>query len=242
MYRESNLRSISKTTSHRITNSITTIILVFLFTGEINAAIQVGLAEIIVKFSLFYLHERIWDRIHFGKERYTPFVLWLTGLPCSGKKEIADNLYRFLKKRNIPVERLDGDDVKTLLPSTGFTRDQRTVYLKRMGYLASLLERNGVTVIASFISPFNEVRQYNRSLCINYIEVYVSTPQEACRKRDIWGLYNKAENNEIQHFVGIHEKYDVPQNAEIEFDLSKEHIIHVIKGLVKYLKRRFSYL
>ena len=242
MYRETTVRSFTKAVSNRVTNSITTIVLVYLFTNQLETAFQVGFVEIIVKFSLFYIHERVWDKINFGKKRYKPFVLWLTGLPCSGKREIAENIYLFLKKRNITVQRLDGDDVKMLFPTSGVTKEERQTYLKRMGYFASILEKNGVTVIASFISPFEKIRQYNRSLCKNYIEVHVATELEECKKRDVWELYEKAERNEIQNFVGIHEPYEPPTNSDITVDLGKYNIIKVVKDIAKYLRKHFSYL
>ncbi len=238
MYQESNLRSFTKAASNRFTNSLATVALVYLFTDQLEAALQVGLTEIVVKFALFYAHERVWNNINFGKKQREPFILWFTGLPFSGKKVLADIIYERLKKKGIKIQRLDGDDVKTLFPLGGFTRKERDAYLKRMGYFASILEKNGVTVIASFISPFIESRKYNRDISQNYIEVYVSTPIEECKKNDEWGLYKKAERNEIRNFIGVHEKYEVPVKPEVTVDLSKNPPSEAVKSIMKHLYKK----
>ena len=199
MFAESNLRSVFKAVSHRISNTLVTICIFYIFTEEWSVALQAGAVEASFKLIWFYLHERLWNRITFGKKRWQAFVLWFTGLPFSGKSILADNIFTLLKKKGIQIQRLDGDDVKTLFPTQGFTQKERNIYLKRMGYFASILEKNEVTVIASFISPFEESRKYNRTMNQRYIQVHVATPIEKCRERDTWGLFDKAERGEIKN-------------------------------------------
>ena len=239
MFIESSLRSVLKAVSHRITNTSATILIFYLFTEEWSIALKAGATEVLVKFIWFYVHERLWNRITFGKKRWRPFVLWFTGLPFSGKSLLADSVFVVLKKRGIQIQRLDGDDVKTLFPAQGFTREERNIYLKRMGYFASILEKNQVTVIASFISPFEESREYNRKITQGYIQVHVATPLEECRKRDEWGLFQKAANGELKHFIGVHEKYEKPQTSEIVVDLAVTSEREATKKILKYLNRRF---
>ena len=239
MFRETNLRSFVKAVSNRITNTLATVTLVYLFTDQVAVALSVGGAEVIVKFALFYAHERVWNKVKFGKKQVEPFVLWFTGLPLSGKKLLADEVQTYLRKQSIKAQRLDGEDVNTLFPLQGFTRDERNVYLKRMGYFAEILRKNGVIVIATFISPFTESRKYNRSHIHRYIEVYVSTPLEECERKDEWGIYKKARKDKLTHFIGVHEKYEKPKTPELNIDLSKTSVADGSKKIIKYLESNF---
>ena len=237
MFKESSLRSFAKAVSNRILNTAATVTLVYLFTDQVAVALSVGAAEVIVKFALFYVHERTWDKVKFGKKQKSSFVLWFTGLPFSGKSLLADEVFERITKQGAQVHRLDGDDVKTLFPLQGFTREERNAYLKRMGYFANILQSNGVIVIASFISPFEESRKYNRSNIGRYIEIYISTPLKECKKRDPWGLYKKAKKGELSNFIGVHEKYEKPKNPEITIDLSKLSIKEASKIVLRYIYR-----
>ncbi len=238
MFIESNSRSILKAISHRISNTSATILIFYIFTEEWSIALKAGTIEAFVKFIWFYFHERLWNRIKFGKKRWKPFVLWFTGLPFSGKSILANNIFTILEEKGIQVQRLDGDDVKTLLPTQGFTREKRNTYLKRMGYFASILEKNQVTVIASFISPFEISRAYNKKINHRYIQVYVSTPINKCRERDEWGLFNKADKGELQNFIGVNEQYEPPHNSEINVDLSSISEKEATKKIMQYLNSK----
>ena len=107
------------------------------------------------------------------------YVIWLTGLPCSGKTSIGDNLAD--KMKNYLVERLDGDIVrKSLTKDLGFSKEDRKINLERVTFIAKLLSRNGILVICSFVSPYREVREYIKKETTNFIEVYVKTSTEEC--------------------------------------------------------------
>jgi len=95
------------------------------------------------------------------------------------------------------VELLDGDEIRSVFPSTGFSHAERDAHIRRVGFLASRLERHGVTVVASLVSPYRESRQFVRSVCRRFVEVHVSTPLEECERRDPKGLYRKARAGEI---------------------------------------------
>ena len=145
-------------------------------------------------------------------------VIWLTGLSASGKTTIAEALTDDLKTLGHRVEHLDGDLVRKMFPGTGFSREERDRHIKRVGYLAALLEKHDVCVVASFISPYREARDFVRTQCRNFIEVYVSTPLEECERRDPKGLYIKARSGEISNFTGISDPYEPPEKPEIEID------------------------
>lgn len=237
MIRESRTRSIVKALSWRILATLTTATLVYILTGELDTAAWVGLFEASLKLFFFYLHERVWNKIHFGRKEYSSKVIWLTGLSGSGKSTLAEALYKKMKEQKIKVEELDGDIVRNIFPKTGFSKEERNRHVRRVGFLASRLSENGVTVIASFISPYKESRDFVRSQCTNFVEVYVSTPLEVCEKRDVKGLYKKARAGEITQFTGIDDPYEAPENPEIIIDTSKYNIEESVEYIFKELKK-----
>lgn len=236
MIKESRIRSFAKALSNRITNSFTTFILAFIITQDFEAAWKVGTLEIFVKFFLFYFNERIWNIIEFGRLQTKPFVLWFTGLPGSKKSFLAASISKRLQEAGLSIQNLSGQDVQTLFPVSGFIREERNAYLKRMGYFSKILTKNNISVIACFISPYEESRIYNRKLITNYIEIYVSTPQEFCEKNDPWNEYDRARKGELKHFVGVSEPYETPLNPEFIIDLSKISIEEASKNVLTYLK------
>lgn len=145
-------------------------------------------------------------------------VLWFTGLSGSGKSTIATRVYEELGRRGMEAEYLDGDALRSVFPNTGFTRAERDEHLRRTGYLASRLEAHGITVIASFVSPYRESRDFIRRLCRDFVEIYVATPLEECERRDVKGLYARARRGEIQNFTGIDDPYEAPEHPELTLD------------------------
>lgn len=143
------------------------------------------------------------------------FVVWLTGLSGAGKSTLALKLFDFYQKQGLAVERLDGDLVRAMFPQTGFSKNDRHEHIQRMGFIASLLERNGIIVIASFISPYEESRKNARNLCRHFIEVYVDASLKECERRDPKGLYQKARAGQIKYFTGIDDPYETPQRPDI---------------------------
>jgi len=150
-----------------------------------------------------------------------PAVLWFTGLSGSGKSTVAARVAEELRARGTPVEMLDGDAMRSVFPNTGFSKAERDAHVKRVGFLASRLEHHGITVVASFVSPYRESRDFVRALCANFIEVYVSTPIEECERRDPKGLYVKARAGEIREFTGISDPYEPPIAPELVLDTSR---------------------
>ena len=221
MYRETHARSVGKAISWRVFGTLVTAGLVFLFTRKLVLSLAVGAIEFGSKIVLFWLHERLWDRLPWGRQRLAPAVIWFTGLSGSGKSTVADKVAERLRSRGLPVERLDGDTVRQLFPATGFTREERESHIRRVGYLASRLESNGVFVVASFISPYAEGRGFVRGLCRSFVEVHVNTPIEECERRDTKGLYARARRGELQHFTGVNDPYEPPASPAVTIDTSR---------------------
>jgi adenylylsulfate kinase len=237
MFIESHSRAITKTISWRVLATLTTIIIVFLLFGRLDLAAAAGGIEAVAKLVLYFFHERLWNKIRFGKKEVSPFVVWFTGLSGSGKSTLADLLHDRLKKRGYRVERLDGDVVRSVFPQTGFTREDRNEHVRRVGFLASMLEKNGVIVISSFISPYQESRDFVRNLCDHFIEVHVSTSLEECERRDIKGLYQKARKGEITSFTGIDDPYEEPESPEVRVDTEGKSELESLREVEKYLER-----
>ena len=153
------------------------------------------------------------------------FTLWFTGLVCSGKSVLADALAEEFRMLGMKVERLDGDIVrKSLTRDLGFSNEDRRRNIERVTFVAKLLTRNGVAVLASFISPFNDIREYSRKEIGTYILVYVKCPIEVCEQRDVKGMYAKARAGEIKQFTGIDSPFEEPDKADIIVDTSKQTI------------------
>jgi adenylylsulfate kinase len=145
-------------------------------------------------------------------------VLWFTGLSGSGKSTIAVRVHEELVRRGVDVEYIDGDALREVFPNTGFTRAEREEHLRRTGYMASRLAAHGVTVVASLVSPYRGSRELIRTLCSEFVEIYVATPLDECERRDVKGLYARARRGEIKNFTGIDDPYEPPDNPELTLD------------------------
>ena len=150
-------------------------------------------------------------------KRVTGMTLWLTGLPCAGKTTIARLVAQALADRGERVELLDGDDVrKDFSAGIGFSRDERGLHLRRVAHLCHLLTKHGVTVVAAFVSPYQEHRDDARRLLgARFIEIYVKTPLEECRRRDVKGMYQRAMAGELTQFTGISAPNEPPTHPEL---------------------------
>lgn len=162
-----------------------------------------------------------------------PPVIWITGLPSSGKTTLAIELKNKLTRKGYIVEHLDGDKIREIFPETGFTREERNNHIKRTGFLAYMLQKHGILVIASFVSPYNESRNFVRNLCSNFIEVYLSTPLEICENRDDKGLYARARKGEIVNFTGVSDVYEIPEKPDLTLDTSKLSVEDCVKIILK---------
>ncbi len=236
---ETTKRSMAKAISWRIFATLTTMTIVYIVFGNLTMAGVVGGFEFIAKIFVYFIHERMWNKINFGKKELEPFVIWITGLPLSGKTTIGDGVAEKLKKIGLKVERLDGRDIRKLFPKTGFTRQDRIVHNERVAHLASILERNGICVVASFVSPYEEMRRFARNVCKNFVEVYLKCDVKTCERRDREGLYERARRGEIKNFTGISDPYEEPKDPEITIDVRKTDTETAIKEIVSYIKGRY---
>ncbi|MGC8669046.1 MAG: adenylyl-sulfate kinase [Chthonomonadales bacterium] len=168
------------------------------------------------------------------------FVLWFTGLSGAGKSTLSTRLADEFRRRGYRVELLDGDEVRTnLSKGLGFSKEDRDTNIRRIGYVARLLARNGVIAITAAISPYRAIRHENRTATeadgVPFIEVYANASLEALIARDVKGLYRRALAGEIPHFTGVSDPYEAPLNPEIEVHTDCETVEESVERILRYL-------
>jgi adenylylsulfate kinase len=165
-------------------------------------------------------------------------TVWLTGLPSAGKTTIARAVEKRLLDEGRKVEVLDGDVVRThLTKGLGFSREDRDENVRRIGFVADLLSRNGVIVLASVISPYRSVRDELRELHQGrFVEVYVSTPVEVCSERDVKGLYAKQRAGEISGLTGVDDPYEPPLEPELTIPTHELTVDEAVERVLEVLR------
>lgn len=152
-------------------------------------------------------------------------TIWFTGLPCCGKTTIADQVGVILRGKGFLVERLDGDLVRqNFSDDLGFSKKDRDENIRRAIFLAKMLTRNNVVVLASFVSPYQRQRRKARKEIKQFVEVYVRCPVKICMKRDVKGMYKKALEGKIKHFTGVDDPYEEPESPELIVDTDIESV------------------
>ncbi|MEZ5977338.1 MAG: adenylyl-sulfate kinase [Planctomycetota bacterium] len=168
------------------------------------------------------------------------FILWFTGLSGAGKSTLAQYLTPKLKELGVPVETLDGDEVReNLSKGLGFSKEDRDTNIRRIGYVANLLSRNGVCSITAAISPYASVRDECRKMSqAAFVEIYVEAPLAVVEERDTKGLYKKARAGEIKNFTGISDPYEAPTNPEVVVHTGDESIVESGEKILSYLRSK----
>ena len=165
------------------------------------------------------------------------FVVWFTGLPCSGKTTLALALEKCLQAEGRTVLRLDADEIrKRFWPELGFSREDRDKNIQRFAQLANLLKEQGIIAIVAVISPYRSTRDEARKLIGEFVEVYVKCPVEECARRDVKGMYKKAYAGEITQFTGVSDPYEEPLSPEITVETDKAMPAQCIEEIMARLK------
>jgi adenylylsulfate kinase len=147
-----------------------------------------------------------------------------------------------LKEYGCKVEVLDGDEVRqNLSKGLGFSKADRDTNIKRIGWVAKVLTRNGVVTVAAAISPYRGVRQWCREQIGDFVEIYVDCPLEVCEARDTKGLYARARAGEIKQFTGIDDPYEPPENPEVVVNTAEESVEQSVQKILARL-RELGYL
>jgi adenylylsulfate kinase len=167
------------------------------------------------------------------------YCLWFTGFSGSGKSTIANIVIDELRGRGAKVELLDGDEVREhLSKGLTFSKQDRDTNIRRIGFVASLLARNGVVAVTAAISPYRSVRDEVRGWIDNFVEIHVATPLEECEARDVKGLYAKARAGEIPEFTGVSDPYEPPLSPELKIETTGKTPEESAKEVVDYLVGR----
>jgi adenylylsulfate kinase len=166
-------------------------------------------------------------------------VIWLTGLSGAGKSTIARGLERAMQRARRPVVVLDGDEMRgSLCRGLGFSREDRDENVRRIGVVASMIARSGVTAVVAAISPYRIARDHVREGAALFVEVYVRCPLPVLEARDPKGLYARARSGSLAHMTGIDDPYEEPLHAELVLDTAEESPSASVERVVAYLAAR----
>ena len=166
-----------------------------------------------------------------------PFILWMTGLPCSGKTSIVKDL-----QKDIPnLAMLDGDELREWFSPKDFSKAGRDEHNKKVAHLAKLLLKHGVPSVVSLVSPYAENRLNARQIVDagqQFAECYVKCSLEKCEERDVKGMYAKARKGEIKGFTGIDDPYEAPEKADLVVDTEHDSLLASADKVKEFLKQR----
>lgn len=168
------------------------------------------------------------------------FILWFTGLSGAGKSTLANHVAPILRALGVAVEILDGDEVReNLSKGLSFSKEDRDVNVRRIGFVANLLARNGVCAITAAISPYRAIREECRAKSqAPFVEVHVDAPLAVTEARDVKGLYAKARAGQIPHFTGVTDPYEPPSSPEVVVRTGEESLEQSAARVIAYLKER----
>jgi adenylylsulfate kinase len=175
------------------------------------------------------------------RNQYKGVVLWLTGLPSSGKSTLAHEVERLLFERGCNSYVLDGDNVRHRLnKDLGFSPEDRKENIRRIGEVANLFTEAGVIVLTAFISPYQADRDQARAVNEQgrFLEIYCKCTLEECERRDPKGLYRRARQGEIREFTGVNAPYEEPVSAEIVVDTDKHTLEECAQQILRHLEER----
>jgi len=170
-------------------------------------------------------------------------TLWFTGLSGSGKSTVAVELEGVLSEMGVLSYRLDGDNVRLgINRNLGFSADDRTENIRRIGEIAKLFVDTGVIALSSFISPYSadrdQVRALHEAAGMDFIEIFVDCSLEEAEARDPKGLYKKARAGEIKNFTGIDDPYEAPNKAEIHLHTDQQTLTEEVDAILAILRER----
>ncbi|HEY7926264.1 MAG TPA: adenylyl-sulfate kinase [Candidatus Dormibacteraeota bacterium] len=161
-------------------------------------------------------------------------TVWFTGLSGAGKSTLAEAVARHIREQDRPVEILDGDEVRrSLSAGLGFSKEDRDTNIRRLGFVADLLTRNGVVVLVAAISPYRAVRDEVRARVGRFLEVYVHCPLDELVRRDVKGLYRRALAGEIGNFTGVSDPYEEPVSPDVRVETGTETVDDAVVAVLR---------
>ena len=168
-------------------------------------------------------------------------TIWFTGLSGSGKSTVAHALVERLAEYGRNCSTLDGDEIRThLSKGLGFSKEDRDTNIRRVGYVAGMVNQHGGTMLCSVISPYKAIRDEARAMSKgNFVEVYCDTPLDVCEQRDVKGMYAKARAavaaGKPMGFTGVDDPYEPPTNPEVTLDTGKQPVAECVDAIIEKL-------
>lgn len=164
--------------------------------------------------------------------------IWITGLSGAGKSTIATPLAQAVEEKfGIKTHIFDGDEIReNLSQGLGFSKADRDINIRRIGYVANLIVEFGGVAIVAAIAPYQSIREEIRQKIGQYIEVYLDVPVDVCEERDVKGLYAKARAGEIQNFTGISDPYEPPTNPEVSVKTHQQTLRESVGKIISYIE------
>ena len=172
-------------------------------------------------------------------KQHRSILLWFTGLSGSGKSTIANCVELELHKNSVHTYTLDGDNIRKGLNSDlSFSPEDRSENIRRIAETAHLMIDAGLVVLAAFVSPYRNDRNYVRNIVgdDNMVEIYINTSVEECERRDVKGLYKKARKGEIKNMTGISAPYEPPLNPNIQINTENTTIVEATKQIINFIQ------
>ena len=225
---DSKKRSVCKALTWRLFAIVLLGIVSFVSTGDVKSASMITFLYHGIQFCMFFLHERIWNNISWGKTK--GLSIQMTGMSGAGKTTRARLVQQRLKKKGVQVEVIDGDEYRAgLCSDLGFSKEDRNTNIRRLGFVSKVLARNNVVSIISAINPYEEVREELCDLTENVKVVYVKCNLETLKERDTKGLYRKAllpdgDPEKIYNFTGISDPFEEPESPDLLVSTDNEDI------------------
>jgi len=191
----------------------------YMTTGNMRVASLITLFYHSIQVFMFFIHERLWNYIKWGKTR--GMFIQMTGLSGAGKTTLARAVEKKLKTKGFMVEVIDGDEYRTgICSDLGFSKEDRNTNIRRLGFVGKVLSRNNVVTIMSTINPYDDIRKELEGTCAA-ATVFVKCPVEKCIERDVKGLYVKALSGEIKNFTGVSDPFEDPATPALVIDTSE---------------------
>jgi adenylylsulfate kinase len=180
-------------------------------------------------------------------KKHAAWTLWLTGVSGAGKSTLARRIAEHLDEQGLPYEIVDGDEIrKDLCQDLGFGREHWVENIRRIAYVARLLNRHGVIALVAAISPYREAREQARREATNFLEIHVDCCLNTAIARDVKGLYRRALNGEIPHFTGVSDPYEAPLHPDVHIKTDTQPLEESFSEVVcaleerQWLPRRYS--
>jgi adenylyl-sulfate kinase len=166
-------------------------------------------------------------------------TVWFTGLSGAGKSTLCQAVAKRLNMMGVRHELLDGDTIRQhLCKDLGFSKFDREENIRRVGFVADLLTRNGVVVLAAAISPYRSIREEVRQRIRDFVEVYVNAPPDFCEQRDSKGLYRREREGLLPQFTGVDDPYEAPEDPEVECRTDRETLEESVEKVVRAIESK----